>query len=159
MASADAGPHVALFTAYTSDYAVGELCARVNRAYASRHGYGWVCQVGPPRGRGQEAPERHPTWDKVALLLELMQSLLEGKAPRGLSPRTTHLMWIDADAVVLRHDRKVEQILESLPAGARARGVHGPREERPRRQLRRRWAPAVRPRLSSPVAAQPEQLC
>jgi len=114
MSSAATPPRVALFTAYTSDYRVGELCARVNRAYAQRHGYGWVCHVGAPRSR---CAARHPTWDKVELLLELMGGLLEGGSPRGLSPRTTHLMWVDADAVVLRHDRTAEQILASLPRG------------------------------------------
>eukprot|EP00967_Tisochrysis_lutea_P069987 scaffold92166_cov30-Tisochrysis_lutea.AAC.3 len=108
---------VALFTAYTSDYTLGELCARVNRAYACRHRYGWICQVREARSGGADLAARHPTWDKVQLVLELMEGLLDGGSPHGLCPRTTHLMWIDADAVVLRQDRRVEEILDSLPDG------------------------------------------
>jgi len=118
---AAAGPKIALFTTYTSDYQAGPLCSRVNQAYATRHGYGWVEAVGDPsrrRAAGHDPPARHPTWDKVSLLLELLDGLLAGASPRGLSPATTHLLWIDADAVVLRHERRLEELLDSLPAGA-----------------------------------------
>mmetsp|Transcript_50081 Transcript_50081/g.165840 ORF Transcript_50081/g.165840 Transcript_50081/m.165840 type:complete len:177 (-) Transcript_50081:35-565(-) len=116
---AAAGPKIALFTTYTSDYQAGPLCSRVNQAYATRHGYGWVEAVGDPsrrRATGHDPPARHPTWDKVSLLLELLDGLLAGASPRGLSPATTHLLWIDADAVVLRHERRLEELLDSLPA-------------------------------------------
>jgi hypothetical protein len=37
-----------LVTAYSSDYAPGPLCAAVNRQYAERLGYPFVCEVFPP---------------------------------------------------------------------------------------------------------------
>lgn len=101
--------HVAILTAYTIDYALGPVCAAVNRAYAARHGYAFLCREYPP---WRNSDERHPTWNKVALLHEVLQSLLhplDGATP--LVPRqTTHLLWIDADAIVIRPERLFEEL-------------------------------------------------
>ena len=107
-------PRVALFTSYTADYQIGHVASRVNRAYCERHGYEWLCRVQPPSTRH---PLRHPTWDKVSLLIELLSSLLDGTSA-SCDAGTTHLLWIDGDAVVLRHERRVEEILALAPPTA-----------------------------------------
>ena len=73
-----------------------------------------ACRVQAPSTRH---PLRHPTGDKVSLLIELLSSLLDGKSA-SCDAGTTHLLWIDGDAVVLRHERRVEEILALAPPTA-----------------------------------------
>ena len=103
---------IALFTAYTRDYPFGDLCARVSSAYAAKCGYSWKAFVQEDRDPNAE---RHPSWDKVRLMLEMLDGLLAGGTPHGLPAGTTHLVWIDADAVVLRHEKKLEDLIDALP--------------------------------------------
>ena len=103
---------IALFTAYTRDYPFGDLCARVNSAYAAKCGYSWKAFVQEDRDPNAE---RHPSWDKVRLMLEMLDGLLAGGTPHGLPAGTTHLVWIDADAVVLRHEKQLEDLIDALP--------------------------------------------
>lgn len=105
--------HVAVLSAYTSDYSLGRLTEPVNRQYAERHGYDFHCVVHPPVG---DRPERHPTWNKVALITELLGMLLRGRGDAmPIAESTTHLLWVDADAVVLQHDVTVESLWAGLP--------------------------------------------
>jgi hypothetical protein len=129
--------HVTIITSYTHDYAIGPLCAKVNAAYAARHGYDFISVPPPPflsvmptsAPRDSAAGEqRHPTWTKAWLIHSMLQALLgrpvQAGPPSGnaaapaCAPRTTHIMWIDADAVVLRQHVSVEQVLAQLPARA-----------------------------------------
>lgn len=114
--------HTAVLTSYTDDYPLGRLTAPVNRAYAERHGYDFVERVRPAWDPAGSA--RQPMWDKVSLLLELLRGLLLHRAgapdapPLPCSPTTTHLLWVDADAVVLQHDVRVEDLVERhMPPG------------------------------------------
>ena len=100
-----AAVHVTIVTAYTADYALGHVTAPVNRAYAARHGYGFVERIlppfdhaaaaAPPQGPDAPGPRRgpppshratidgrHPTWQKVALLVELLEGLLRHRTGR-----------------------------------------------------------------------------
>ena len=160
----------AVLTAYSSDYQVGELAARVNAAYAARHSYQFAAAVFERTSAALEG--RAPPWVKVRLLNNVLVSLLSRKvsspsgsdrssghtslddshdcnacdhymgstarhsSPAGdesrdamqnersyrmaasgdpFEPRiradTTHLIWIDADAVILNHARSAESIL------------------------------------------------
>lgn len=115
--------HVAVLTAYTSDYELGGLTEPVNRAYAARHGYDFVCRVSPPCDR---TSERHPSWDKVTLVNEILSGLLRRRrdpssttVDNGLlcSPATTHLLWVDGDACVVRQEVSVASLWATLPRG------------------------------------------
>ena len=105
---------VAILTAFTVDYEIGAICAAVNREYAERHGYTFVCREYPP-ATAHDA--RHPTWNKVALLNEALQCLRPhgGGAPLIVPSDTTHLLWIDADAVVVRSGARLEELWSRLP--------------------------------------------
>jgi hypothetical protein len=106
---------VAILTAFTSDYTIGHLCAPYNRRYAERHGYVFVCRVHPPAVRGDE---RHPTWHKVALLNEALRCVLHpSDEPPAVPHDTTHLLWVDADAVVLRQDMRLEELWAASSGG------------------------------------------
>ena len=102
---------VVVLTAFTDDYELGHVCAPVNGAYARRHGYRFVCRTRPPDLRETDEMSnscRHPTWDKVALILELLDELLDA---HNTHAPATFLLWIDADAVVVDQEKTVEQLL------------------------------------------------
>ena len=100
---------VAILTSYTVDYHLGPQCAAVNRAYAERHGYAFLCREYPP---WLDEDARHPTWNKVALLHEVLQGLLHPSddAPPLVPQGTTHLLWVDADAVIIRQERPFDEL-------------------------------------------------
>lgn len=102
--------------AYTSDYELAALAEPVNRAFAAAHGYEFIHRVSAPYD-GREPERRQPMWEKVSLLLELLRSLLRRGTGTALpcAPDTTHLLWVDADAVVLRHGVGVEKLWRGLP--------------------------------------------
>lgn len=97
-------------TAFTENYAFGHLTAPVNRAYAVRHGYEFVCRV-TPQYDWTLPGTRHPTWDKVALILEQLHRALHG----GPEAACTHILWVDADAVILGQHLSVRDLWRCLP--------------------------------------------
>ena len=99
-------PRVLLFTAFSLDYAVGHLCAAANKAFAAKHGYGWRCRALPLEEMAAALDGGPPTWYKVLMLNQL---LAEQQATK--EPPYTHIMWVDADAVVIDHTKKVEQLI------------------------------------------------
>jgi hypothetical protein len=134
------GRRFKIVTAFSADYTAGRLCARVNRCYAARHGYSWWEQVlGPEDMLAAVAPRTHCTWYKVHIFLaELRRALgrtgpedglasprvdpsMEGQAPLpaldgsaaggdALRPGD-YLVWMDADAVFVEHERKLEEVV------------------------------------------------
>lgn len=107
----EAKKRVHVFTAFTSNYELGYLTLPHNRAYAERHGYSFECRIRDPYD--WNAPgARHPSWDKVAILLELLDNLL-GSEPAAAAP--THILWIDADAVVVRQEVSLDHLWCGLP--------------------------------------------
>lgn len=109
-------PRVAVLTAYTTDYTLGAVCAEINRTYAAKHGYHFLCREHPPWSNDAE---RHPTWHKVSLINEVLQSLLSpdaaDAAAEPIVPRdTTLLLWVDADAAVIHHDTRFETLWDGL---------------------------------------------
>ena len=107
----------AVLTSFTDDYALGHFTEPFNRAYAERHGYEYICRVQPPSDWMTDKSKRHPTWDKVELLLELLSGLLRGDGqPCGCAADTTHLLWVDADAVVLNHAISLDDLWAGVPS-------------------------------------------
>lgn len=115
---------VAVLTSFTSDYDLGWLCSPVNEHYAKKHGYAFLREVIDPNQqlRCKSAADstsevRHPTWNKVRLIHELLEGLLRSKdAPLPIPLDTTHLLWVDADAAVVRQSVLVEDLWRGLPA-------------------------------------------
>ena len=123
--SDSASVRVAVLTSYTEDYEIGHICSPINRRYAERHGYAYVERIYPPLSR-EAPPDRHPTWNKVALVNELLDEVLRGRTraaaqiepslpPCSIPSDTTHLLWVDADAAIVRQDVSVPDLLQGLP--------------------------------------------
>ena len=74
-ATSEPAVRVAVLTSYTSDYECGRICSPMNRRYAERHGYAFVERIFPPLS-AEAPPERHPTWNKVALVNDVLDHLL-----------------------------------------------------------------------------------
>ena len=102
--------HATVVTAFTSNYELGHLTSPANRAYAERHGYAFHCRIRPPFN--WHAPgSRHPSWDKVAILLDLLDDALD----RPLANSPTHILWVDADAVIVRQEVSLDDLWQGLP--------------------------------------------
>jgi hypothetical protein len=106
-------PRVTVCTAYTTNYALGRLCEDVNRRYCQRHGYRFVCEV-LSAGEMQDAidPRTCFSWYKVLMMNRLLDEEL---AHEGRPEDASYLLWVDADAVVVRQDRTVESIIGMGP--------------------------------------------
>jgi hypothetical protein len=94
-------PHITLLQSYTSnikDYA--ELAESINKQYAKVNGYDFVVKK-LELGHG-----RNHTWDKVYYLKELLE---QGK------PR---IFWIDSDAVIDDHSKRLDSIEIAAGYGA-----------------------------------------
>ena len=104
----------AVITSFTCDYSLGHLTSPFNKKYAETHGYDFVCRIMPPWDVSDQSI-RHPTWDKVALLVELLSSLLRGEAT-SCAADTTHLLWVDADAVIVNHAVDLDAFWARLPS-------------------------------------------
>lgn len=104
-----------VFTAYSSDYSIGGLCSHVNRRWAERHGYEFACTVLPYANMMAEiAPRKFLGWYKALML----NRLLTQESQTELRARNIgYLMWIDADAFVIDHSKRVEDIVLDHSAG------------------------------------------
>ena len=106
---------VAIVTSFTSDYELGWMCSPVNRLYCERHGYTFLCHV---VDKDPANDERHPTWNKISLIRNLLEGLLTGSSASSelqVPGGTTHIFWIDADAAVVRQEISVEDLWRDLP--------------------------------------------
>ena len=102
------GASVLLFTAYSSDYSIGQLCEHVNRRYAHRHGYRFESEVLPySEMLNMVQPRQFLGWYKVLMLNRYLNERREQLVADGVS----WLVWIDADAVVIDHDKTLQQLL------------------------------------------------
>jgi len=107
--------HAAVLMSFTADYELGHITFPYNKQYADKHGYDFVCKIWPPSDWMTDKSKRHPTWDKVEMIIELLTSLLRGGGTT-VSADTTHLLWVDADAVVLNHATSLEQLWTGVPS-------------------------------------------
>ena len=95
-------------TAYSKNYEIGRVCEFVNRAYAERHGYTFISDcLAYDEMIDRVKPRTHCTWYKILMLNKLMadEEFLR-------SHRVRYLLWIDADAVVVNPDIRLEQVVE-----------------------------------------------
>lgn len=103
---------VTLVSAYSSNYAPGPLCEAANREYASRHGYGFECDVlSPDDMHDAIAPRRALNWYKV---LAIRRALADAAAKGGGSQL---VVWLDADAFVTDRGRRIEAVVETDGGG------------------------------------------
>lgn len=103
-------PSFLICTAYSDDYTIGRMCEAANRLYAEKHGYCFESEVlSYAEMLEAVAPRAHPTWYKVLLL----RRLLDQAVHRGIA----WVMWIDADAMVIEHATRIQDIVRL--AGAR----------------------------------------
>ncbi|RHY06480.1 hypothetical protein DYB25_009272 [Aphanomyces astaci] len=99
---------VAMFTAYTSDYSVGYACEIVNRMYAARHGYEFHSDVLPYDDMmAAISPRQFCGWYKVLMIQRFLADMAELRR-REIG----YIMWIDADAVVVNHSFRVQELIE-----------------------------------------------
>ncbi len=82
-----------MITAFSDNYLVGHLTEPWNRAYAEAHGYDFVSDILSVDVMNTAVGMRSLQWYKVVMILRC----LEEAKTRGYS----HIVWIDADAVVL----------------------------------------------------------
>lgn len=106
----------AIVTSFTADYKLGHLTWPHNKRYADKHGYEFICRIQPPSDWMSDKAKRHPTWDKVELLIALLHDVLRGDELH-CAASTTHLLWIDADAVVVNQEVDIESLWAGLPSG------------------------------------------
>lgn len=91
-----------MLTAYSNDYPVGKLCEGVNRKYAARHGYKFVAHCLPTDVMLDFIkPKAHCTWYKIRLITEMLEK----------EKSIDYLMWIDADAVVVKPEKPLTDIV------------------------------------------------
>lgn len=88
---------ITLATLYTPEIAAyGELSARVLCKYAERHGYRTITRARTLNAR------RPPAWSKLPLIQRAFAA----------DPRCQWLMWIDADALIVRHETPLTEFLD-----------------------------------------------
>lgn len=103
----------AVITLFDDNYKVGFICAASHEAYAQKHGYLHRCIVLDPASLNTLCQGRAPQWGKVALLRNLLSASLERKRCADVAQGwditdVEWLVWIDADAIVLNHSKKLE---------------------------------------------------
>jgi glycosyltransferase involved in cell wall biosynthesis/predicted O-methyltransferase YrrM len=81
-----------------------ELTRRRHEEYARAHGMDYLCRCGPRQS------ERHPCWDKIPLILEVLR---DGKHDQ--------IFWLDADTMIVDRTRDLRA---ALPADAWLGMVH-----------------------------------
>ena len=104
-----------LVTAHDVSYNVGFLCSVVNEAYCKRHGYDFLRVVQAKEDMSKLSSGRHLAWGKVALLRHLLQGreqLVPGCEKLGVRAEDfDYIAWIDADAMILNHALKLEELV------------------------------------------------
>lgn len=99
-----------IFTAYSADYTIGALCEHVNRRYASRHGYLFTSVVDTYESMMTEIqPRQFLGWYKILMLQRFLCDPIQRHELE--EKQVKWLMWIDADAIFINHDQRVEDII------------------------------------------------
>lgn len=104
-------PRITVCTAYTTNYTLGRLCEDVNRRYCQRHGYRFVSEaLDAKQMQAAIDPRTSFSWFKVLMLNRLLEEEIALK-----DQKEGYVLWIDADAVFVREDRKIESIISMGP--------------------------------------------
>eukprot|EP00164_Ancoracysta_twista_P021830 GFYU01039903.1.p1 GENE.GFYU01039903.1~~GFYU01039903.1.p1 ORF type:complete len:230 (+),score=31.70 GFYU01039903.1:3-692(+) len=76
--------------------------------YAEKHGYMYkVVKASQEEMLAAINPRMHCTWYKVTLILSILKD-----TEFLVKNRIRYIMWIDADAMVINHSRRLEELLE-----------------------------------------------
>eukprot|EP00971_Amphidinium_carterae_P187224 3716141-Amphidinium_carterae.1 len=94
-------------TAFDTRYEVGYLCSIVNEAYSHRHCYTFRRVLLSPTSMLQLSCMRHGAWAKVALVSQMLTENNDAESPKKFD----YIVWIDADALVLNHDRPLHEFV------------------------------------------------
>ncbi|CAK0849564.1 unnamed protein product, partial [Prorocentrum cordatum] len=117
MAPAAAQRRFLVATAFDTRYEVGYLCSTVNEAYCQKHGYEFRRVLPAPEDMAALAGGRHSAWAKVALMLHLLGGDVPEGARRIAGPAAAegveYVVWVDADAMFLDHDRRLEHYVDA----------------------------------------------
>ncbi|CAJ1425035.1 unnamed protein product [Effrenium voratum] len=101
-AESGSGSGILIITAYSTNYAPGNICAAANHEYAAKHGYDFLCDALPGRDMLEAvAPRDAHTWYKVLMLRRVMA---EGQH--------SHVLWVDADAVVIDQAKTLDSFIQ-----------------------------------------------
>ena len=99
---------ITVCTAYTSNYLLGRLCEDVNERYCRRHGYRFVSEVmSPEEMQAAIEPRACFSWYKVVLLNRLIEESTSAEGGEG----GAYILWVDADACVVRQERTIESVI------------------------------------------------
>lgn len=89
--------NLSIVSHYNDDFAsVGDITSKINAEYCARHGYNFIL------ARGDVSKGRGVVWSKIALLQELMEK----------DKSSEWFLWIDADALFMNHELKLENRIE-----------------------------------------------
>ncbi len=89
-------PKIAIATLYTPEIAdFASITAAENKRYAESQGYQFYCEL------KTLDPTRHPAWSKIILVKRILTE----------SPDCEWVFWIDADALITNHDRRLEEFI------------------------------------------------
>jgi len=80
-------------------HGIGKISQENRRQYAERHGY-----VSIFKSVNEDAPLRHPVWTAIALPLRLLRS-----------GDFDYVMWMDCDAMFIRQEIRIENLLNADP--------------------------------------------
>ena len=91
--------NIKLVTYFDANMApIGKMTSGILYKYAARHGYAAVCQT------SAGATESGPAWNKIALVRQVLNC--DG---------SDWVMWLDADAVIMNPEIKIENIIAGIP--------------------------------------------
>lgn len=107
--------NIMIVMAYSNDYVAGRVCESVNRDYAAKHGYVFHSVVASSAEMESDIhPKTHCTWYKIKLLRDLLSDAHRAELTRQ---NVRYLVWIDADAVIVEHEKTLINLVEQVGAG------------------------------------------
>ena len=103
----EVGPsQILVVTSYTHNYTIGSVCSNINQQYCERHGYRFLEDVMPlAEMKALIKPRKFCGWHKIHLLLSLLERVKTNQDD------VQYMVWIDADAIVIDHTIKLEDIV------------------------------------------------
>ena len=102
--------NILIYTAYSDDYKIGFLCEHINREYATRHGYLFQSFVLSSAEMTESILPRGLSWYKMYILQDLFS---DAKAEYLKANNIEYIMWIDADAIVVHQDVRLETLIQT----------------------------------------------
>lgn len=94
---------ILLFTAYSNDYKIGELCDTINRLYSEKNNYMYLSETLPYEDmmRAIGPYKNHCTWYKVFMLNRLLNSDSEQLSKDKIQVNSTPTRFLIADEIAI----------------------------------------------------------